>query len=766
MPLREISASEGYFQALVQGLPHLVWSGALRGAARFANRRCHAFASQDDSEGCAFVWYERVHPEDRGRLDIQLRAAEASGDGFATECRLCARDGHPSWFRVSAGPLPVQGTTREWAFTAVEIEDLDHLRERYHADRERLNGLLRSSPGVVLSYRMRADGSTQMLFVSQAAQQVYGLAPEAVIADPSLLISRLEPNNLAGAAAAIAASLASGQPWHTEFRYRHPSEGETWLDAHFVPGHDAEGPLWNGIVLDITKRKRSEEQLALSQEMLETALGATQMGAWVWDPAVNKLWASDSQRALWEITDDVPQWYDAGLLRDHVHADDVPRVDELMARAAATGERMEFEFRLRTSAGGLRWIAARARTARDPQGNVLRVFGTNLDITQQKLTAENVTRSQKLEALGTLAGGIAHDFNNVLFAISGNASLAIDRLPSDHELQGQLREIVSASDRASELVAQILAFSRPQDQKLKLLEPAGPVRDAVNLARATISARIAIECRCDQDTPAVLADASRLVQVVINLCTNASHAIGKESAGLIEVQLGRLKVGREGISNERVPPGDYALLSVSDNGCGMDDATQTRIFDPFFTTKAPGEGSGLGLSVVHGIVRALNGIITVYSQPGKGSTFRLYLPASAGSVPSVAPKHELSRQRGSGQRVLYVDDEEMLVQLGRNLLEALGYTPSVFRSAEEALTAFRREPKAFSAAITDLSMPGLSGFDLARALLELRRDLPILVMSGYVGPYERELARQVGVQHVALKPVGLHDLADLLARMC
>src|SRR5690349_4950033 len=228
---------------------------------------------------------------------------------------------------------------------APKADDYFHkLVEELGTERARMNALLATSPGAIVSYRSRADGSTQMLFVSQAGQQIYGFSPEAIVADASLVTSRLDPETAARASESILTSLRDGTPWHAEFRYNHPADGETWLEAHFVPSRTLEGePVWNGIVLDITKRKRSEEQLALSQVILETALEATQMGAWVWDPATDKAWANEAQRGMWQFGDDVPLWYDANLARARIHPEDVKRVDELMALAATTGERLDFE---------------------------------------------------------------------------------------------------------------------------------------------------------------------------------------------------------------------------------------------------------------------------------------------------------------------------------------------------------------------------------------------------------------------------------------
>jgi len=585
------------------------------------------------------------------------------------------------------------------------------------------------------------------------------------------------------------ASLRGGMDLHTEVRLRRHDGVYRWFELRAVPlAHDAvqladlcersdgagapsarldEWVLTGTDIHDARElRQESERVLVVSQAQLDSALEAAQMGAWVVDTEQNTVWGNESQRALWQLSDDVPSWYSIDLARTRIHPDDVERVDREMARAYATGERLEMEFRLRLPNGVVRWIAMRSRAELDAHGKPRRIAGINLDVTQQRLVAEATLRSQKLESLGTLAGGIAHDFNNVLFAIEGNAELALDLLDPKSAVHPYLEQIAGASRRATELVAQILAFSRPHDQKLEVGRLEQPVQEAVRMMRATIPAMISIECQLDPRTPAVLADSSRLVQVIVNLFTNAVHAIGKGNAGLIEVSVAPLSVNDDpDAKTVRVPRGEYAVLSVSDNGCGMDEQTLTRIFDPFFTTKPPGEGTGLGLSVAHGIVQALGGLITVYSQVGKGTSFRLYFPATRREPVSERPPRAAA-PRGRGQRILFVDDEPTLVQLAKGLLTALGYQPVAFTDAHQALLAFEREPQAFCAAVTDLSMPNMSGFELSRALLSLRSDLPILLMSGYVGPEERTLAGQIGVRELVLKPVTMDQLAQLLARLC
>jgi signal transduction histidine kinase/ActR/RegA family two-component response regulator len=382
----------------------------------------------------------------------------------------------------------------------------------------------------------------------------------------------------------------------------------------------------------------------------------------------------------------------------------------------------------------------------------------------RKRAEEAQIHSQKMEALGTLAGGIAHDFNNILLAITGNVKLAREDLPPDHEIQQSLAEIAKAGHRAAELVRRILAFSRQQESQREVMQLLPVVAAALKLLRSTLPAMIEIKATLRPDTPAVLADSTQIHQIMLNLVTNAAHAIGDRS-GTIEVLVDAVAVNGElAATAHELREGRYVRITVSDDGCGMDKATLDRIFDPFFTTQPVGQGTGMGLSVVDGIVKNHDGAITVYSHAGKGTSFRIYLPVAAGAAPAVEIQRE-GTVRGSGERVLYIDDDEAIVFLTTRLLERLGYRVTGFTDPEQALARFRANPADFDIVVTDLSMPHMSGFDLTQALHETRPDIQILMTSGYVRPEDRDTARDRGVRDLVLKPNSVEDLGEALDRL-
>jgi CheY-like chemotaxis protein len=369
-----------------------------------------------------------------------------------------------------------------------------------------------------------------------------------------------------------------------------------------------------------------------------------------------------------------------------------------------------------------------------------------------------------MQSLGTLAGGIAHDFNNVLVAIGGNVELAAQALPAEHPARKHLQRVERAAARAADLVRRILAFSRPQEPRRASIRLQPVVEEVLKLLRATLPATVEIRTGFDGGTPEVLADSGQVHQVLMNLGANAAHAMA-ERGGVLEVRLEpvALDAGAATIAPE-LRSGRYARLSVGDTGSGMDPATLERIFEPFYTTKAPGQGTGLGLSVVHGIMKSHDAVITVDSQVGVGTTFHLYFPAADPSVGEDAapPAREV---HGHGEHILFVDDEEAIVDVATLILSRLGYRVTGSTDAVQALQDFRARPHEFAAVVTDLAMPGLSGHDLARQIRDIRPDLPIVLTSGNVRPADAEAAQRLGVGDVLLKPNLVGDLGATLHRV-
>jgi PAS domain S-box-containing protein len=509
--------------------------------------------------------------------------------------------------------------------------------------------------------------------------------------------------------------------------------------------------------------RESERNLALSQDMTSTGWYVTDLvsGQWKSSATLDAMLGIDAsyrhhvdtwnQLVAPESFQEVSQYFQE-VLRDRARFDRVYQI-------------------VRPLDGQRRWIAVLGELTFDEAGNAVAMRGTVQDVTErkqiearQKLLESQLLESQKMEAIGTLAGGIAHDFNNIIANILGNAELARDDVRSNPVALESLDEIGKAARRARDLVQQILSFSRRQPLERRLLAITPVVDESVRLLRATLPQRIVLDLTCGPHLPRVMADATQIEQVLINLATNAMQALQGRSGRIgIDVDTVQLDQALADQHPELRPlllrhPGTALRLVVSDNGSGMDAATLSRIFEPFFTTKPPGEGTGLGLSVVLGIVQAHEGVILAESEVGRGSRFMLYLPAAAqeggpiGLVPgtfmqATTPTEPLL----SGTRMLYIDDDESLLFLVKRLLERRGVLVSGYADQQLALEVLRADPAAFDLVLTDYNMPGLSGLDIAREVRRIRPDLPVAIASGFIDETLRQAAAGAGVRELIFK---------------
>jgi len=372
-------------------------------------------------------------------------------------------------------------------------------------------------------------------------------------------------------------------------------------------------------------------------------------------------------------------------------------------------------------------------------------------------------QSQKLEAIGTLAGGIAHDFNNILGAIIGYTELALFESEEDSIGRYNMEQVLKASHRAKDLVKQILAFSRRSDKEKKNVNLGPLIGEAVKLLRASLPVSIEIRYHVDKKTPPILADPGQIHQVIMNLCTNAGHAM-EENGGLLEISLSPFIVTNEDlVLFPDATPGKHVKIIVRDTGHGMDDEVRQRIFDPYFTTKPQGKGTGLGLAVVHGIVRGHEGHIGLTTKPGSGTTFEIIFPTvdGEGSIEEISNESIIPGK----EHILFVDDEEFLVDLGTRILERFGYRVTSSMDPLKAIEIFQADPENFDMLVTDMSMPGINGKELAGRIRRIRSDIPIIICSGFNESINEENAKDSGIQAFLSKPLTVQELGNTVRRI-
>jgi PAS domain S-box-containing protein len=458
-----------------------------------------------------------------------------------------------------------------------------------------------------------------------------------------------------------------------------------------------------------------------------------------------------------------------GTSREFFHPEDRERERKLLRGVMERpGAVATTEIRVRHKDGSWVWVEATfSNLVDDPAvGAIVMNFR---DITERKHSdaergrlEQRLRQSAKMEAVGRLAGGIAHDFNNILGGILGYAEMLVESAPEGTPQRRYAQNVLTGANRAAALVEQILSYSRSQRGKRAPVELDRVAAETLELVRGSLPERIGLHTRLPDEPLFVVGDATQLHQIVMNLCTNAIHAMGEQ--GVLRVELGAHEVAADRtLAHGVLQAGSYARLAVRDTGTGMDEATIAKVFEPFFTTKEVGKGTGLGLSLVYGIVTDSGGAIEVESRPGAGSTFTIYLPRVAS--PGLAADEAAGPvERGRGERILIVDDEEALVAVTTEALKRLGYEPEPCADGVRALAAFEAAPERFDAVVTDEVMPGLSGTELAAALRRLRPGLPILLVSGYIGPKISERAADAGVDEILRKPLQSRELAAALAR--
>jgi len=598
-------------------------------------------------------------------------------------------------------------------------------------------------------------------------------------------------------------TLLRGETWQGELVNRHKNGEIYYEDATISPIYDQERRLINFIAVkrDVTKLKRSQQALQESEEYHRSLFNDSPVPLFLQDFSAAALrveeiraggvddlraYFKQNQKLLVELAALVETTEMNKAALELYRLEDSPAPRQVLGTILVPDDCLHFADQLAAFTSGLDWYDGSGRN-QDSDGKILHVLIKKVVINRARnglakvLSAVNdvselhqmnelknsledqLRQAQKMEAIGTLAGGIAHDFNNILTSIIGYSELALLGLPEDGEAYKKITQVIASGNRASMLVGQILTFSRKEKTSLLVLEPHLVVKDALTMLSSMLPATVSIETEIDSDCGQVKADPTQLYQIVTNLCTNAFQALDKQK-GILRVTLQRRELeGRERAVAAGEFAGPFVVLSVTDNGCGMDSATRERIFEPYFTTKAQGQGTGLGLAVVHGIVESYGGFIEVSSELGQGTSFEVYLPVYRETSAAVETPSTVSRSSALPQgteKILLVDDEETIVNLEKTILKRLGYLVVATTEAREALAMIKADAETFALLITDQSMPFLTGEELAREVAKIRPALPVILCTGYSSVLSKKEALAGGViRKVFKKPLSLQEFA-------
>ena len=560
----------------------------------------------------------------------------------------------------------------------------------------------------------------------------------------------------------------TGAPQACDLRMRRRDGTQFWAHLTATAAQDAGGaPVSRVVLSDITERKQAEEALRDSEARFRTAF----------ENAVIGLALVTSDGTYLETNSAMADMigYDRSELigkpvADFTHPDDLDRrnqfVRDLWEGNISSGEQeRRFVHRNGSVVHTLIW----ASVQRDESGKPLYFISLVQDITkhrqaeaEKKKIESQLLHAQKMEAIGTLAGGIAHDFNNILSVIIGNTEILSFGEDIDPSVRNGLDQILAASQRAKQLVSQILAVSRHGKQEKILINLKPIIKETLEFLRASLPTLIQLRHRLEPDAGTIMAEPSQMQQVLMNLCVNAGHAMEKDG-GVLQIDLSNAALTQEDTRfDPKVEPGDFVKLTVSDTGHGMEPPVLQRIFDPYFTTKELGKGTGLGLTAVHGIVTSHGGMIRVDSEVGKGTTFTIFLPRAMG-FEKVEDKPRQPLPMGT-EKILFIDDEKVLADLGRQILGELGYQVETRTSPIEALEAFRANPQKFDLVITDLTMPQMTGLNLASKIMEIRPGMPIILCTGFSEQANERAASAMGICAFLLKPLVMRDMAGAVRK--
>jgi PAS domain S-box-containing protein len=650
---------------------------------------------------------------------------------------------------------------KEISFRVVEginnlilLRDLRTSERKLRESEERYALALRAANIGTWDWNLKTGG----LKWSEQIEPMFGFSKGQFGATYDAFLDCLHPDDRKHVVDSVTDALYGGKEYDIEHRIIWPDKSIRWVSEKGKVYRDEDGePLrLLGVVLDITEQKNSFERFRTVLDSIDALVYVADMETY------ELLFVNKYGREIWGDIIGKICWQ--SLQSGQSGPCEFCTNDKLLdADLNPTGPYI-WEFQ---NTADNEWYECRDQAIHWLDGRIVRMeIASNITHrkeadAQKNMFEEKLRQSQKMESIGTLAGGIAHDFNNILGVIIGYADMArIESSPLSKTAQ-HLTEVLKAGNRAKELVKQILAFSRQADAERIALQPATIVKEAVKMLRPSLPATIEINLNIATETSAIFADPTQIHQILINLCTNAFHAM-EETGGKLDISLQETKLSAENLVKEQdVEAGNFVELSISDSGPGIAPEIKDNIFDPYFTTKEAGKGTGLGLSVVHGIVKSYGGVISLESEPGKGTAVHVFIPAIAGDTTPVPEDKGADQVQVGTEHILFIDDEEMIAMMGKNVFEMLGYKITLSTNSQEALQIFQNQPDQFDLIITDQTMPGMTGVELAREVLALRPNIPIILCTGFSSIISEKQAKAIGIKEFVLKPYSTKYIAKL-----
>ncbi|MBW1939018.1 MAG: PAS domain S-box protein [Deltaproteobacteria bacterium] len=750
--------SEEKYRSLITNIPDITWRTDINGNTTFISpniEKVYGYSHEEIYKAGDKLWFGRIHSDDVDKVKKSFEKLFTEGTRLDVEYRIQRKDGKWIWVHdKSTGTLEKNGVK----FADGILSDI--------TDRKRAEGkykiLFESSRDAIMmlappTWKFTAGNpSTIAMFGAKEEQEFLSKGPWQVSPEyqPDGQLSSLKAHKM------IEKAMRTGSNF---FYWTHKRiSGEEFPATVLLTKVEIEGEeLLQATVRDITNRKRAEEAVRQSEARYRSLLENIDLGITLIDSDYNIIMTNTAHGKLFNKP--ASEFVGKKCFREFQKREAVcshcPGV-----QAMASGRPAEFEAEDVRDDGTCFDMNIHAFPTFGRNGTVTGFIEIVEDITEKKKLESQLRQAHKMEALGTMSGGIAHDFNNILSIIVGNTELAMYEVPEWHKARHNLKEVRKACLRAKDVVKQILAFSRETKEERKPVELGPIIKESLKFLRSSIPATIRIDQHISAESDTVLADATQISQVLLNLCTNAAHAM-EEKGGTLEVNLKGIELDKDAVSQYLdLAPGSYLRLSVSDTGQGIEPKLIDRIFDPYFTTKEVDEGTGLGLSVCDGIVKNHGGAITVDTEPGKGSTFHVYLPIIEPIEEISEPEAEEPIPTGH-ECILFIDDNLALMEMGKEMLEHLGYEVVTRTSSIEALELFRVRSDKFDLVITDMTMPNMTGDKLAGELMKIRPDIPVILCTGFSERISKERAKTMGIKAFLMKPVVRREIAETIRKV-